>query len=78
MGPEKSTTPSWASSVIRDRGRPRLDFDLPDVESFRPLPTNVSLERMQQGIQQARAWFPDGIPTAEERWSAKTDVEFRL
>ncbi len=74
----KYTTPSSESSVIRDASRPSLDFDLPAPEGFTSLPTPVSLERMQSGIRQMRAWFPAGIPSAEERWRAKTTVEFHL
>ena len=69
---------SSESSVIRDAGRPSLDFDLPNPEGFTSLPTWVSLERMMKGIRQMRAWFPAGIPTPEERWQAKSTQEFKL
>jgi hypothetical protein len=74
----KFTKPSPESSAIRDAARPSLDFDLPDPEGFASLPTWVSLERMMSGIRQMRAWFPAGIPTAEERWRAKSSQEFNL
>ena len=70
--------PSSESSVIRDAGRPSLDFDLPNPEGFTSLPTWVSLERMMKVIRQMRAWFPAGIPTPEERWQAKSTQEFKL
>jgi hypothetical protein len=70
--------PSSASSAIRDAARSSLDFDMPDPEGCTSLPTWVSLERMMKGIREMRAWFPDGIPTAEERWQAKTTQEFKL
>jgi hypothetical protein len=66
------------SSVIRDAGRPSLEFDLPNPEGFTSLPTRVSLVRMRKGIRQMRAWFPAGIPTPEERWQAKSTQEFKL
>ena len=69
---------SSESSVIRDAGRPSLDYDLPNPEGFTSLPTWVSLERMMKGIRQMRAWFPAGIPTPEERWQAKSTQEFKL
>jgi hypothetical protein len=70
--------PSSESSVIRDAGRPSLDFDLPDSEGFTSMPTRVSLERMMKGIREMRAWFPAGIPTPEERWQAKSTQPFNL
>ncbi len=70
--------PSSDSSAIRDAARPSLDFDLPDPEGFTSLPTWVSLERMLSGVRQMRAWFPAGIPTAEERWQAKSTQVFKL
>ena len=70
--------PSSESSVVRDAGRPSLEFDLPNPEGFTSLPTWVSLERMMKGIRQMRAWFPAGIPTPEECWQAKSTQEFKL
>lgn len=32
----------------------------------------------QARIRQIREWFPEAIPTAEERWRAKVQVEFHL
>jgi hypothetical protein len=70
--------PSSESFVIRDSGRPSLDFELPDPEGFTSLPTRVSLERMLKGVRQMRAWFPAGIPSVEERWQAKSTDQFEL
>ena len=78
MEPVNSTTRLSASSVIRDAPRPDLDFELPASEGFTSVAPLVSLERMISGSRQMRAWFPAGIPTAEERWRAKSDVEFCL
>lgn len=78
METEKSTKPSSVSSAIRDAARPSLDFDLPDPDGFTSLPTWVSLDRMIKGIREMRAWFPGGIPTAEERWRTKSNQEFHL
>ena len=57
---------------------PSLDFDLPEGEGIAALPPLVSLEQMIKRSRQLREWFPIGIPTPEERWRAKTDVEFHL
>ena len=78
MEPVNYTTRSFASSVIRDVPRPDLDFELPEAEGFTSVAPLVSLERMISGSRQMREWFPAGIPTAEERWRAKSDVEFCL
>ena len=78
MEPVNSTTRLSASSVIRDAPRPDLDFELPEADGFTSVAPLVSLERMISGSRQMRAWFPAGIPTAEERWRAKSDVEFCL
>ena len=78
MAPEKSTTPSSASSAIRDAAAPSLDLNLPDGEGFRSLPPCLSLERMVERNRQLRQWFPRGLRSAEERWQAKTSVAFEF
>jgi len=70
--------PSSTFFIIRDAGRPSLDFDLLDAEGFVSVPTWVSLERMMKGIRQMRAWFPAGIRTPEERWQAESTDQFEL
>jgi hypothetical protein len=78
MATEKYTTPSSASYEIHDGTSSRLDLTLPDAEGFRSLPPRVSLARMIQRSRQLRRWFPSGLRSAEERWHAKTAVEFHL
>jgi len=57
---------------------PSLELNLPVGETFRALPPQVSLTRFMERNRQLRQWFPAGLRTAEERWQAKTEVEFRL
>lgn len=42
------------------------------------MPPLVSIEHMIRTNKRFRALFPNGIPTEEERWARKRDVEFRL
>jgi hypothetical protein len=67
-----------SSNSSADAPRPSLDLDLPDAEGFRSMPPLVSIEHMIRTNKRFRALFPNGIPTEEERWARKRDVEFRL
>ena len=78
MEPAKFTTPSSASSVIRDAALPSLDLNLPDGEGFDPLPPRVTLAEMAARSQQLRRWFPQGVRTPEERWQARAVEAFKL
>ena len=78
MATEKYTKLSSASCEIHDGTSSGLDLTLPDAEGFRSLPPRVSLARMIQRSRQLRRWFPSGLRSAEERWQAKTAVEFHL
>jgi len=78
MATEKYTTPSSDSCEIREAGAPSLDLTFPDGEPFRSLPPRVSLAQVIERSRPLRRWFPHGLRTAEERWRAKTDVEFHL
>jgi len=42
------------------------------------LPPQLSLAEFIARNRQLREWFPQGIPTPEERLRAKTDAEFVL
>ena len=53
-------------------------LDLPTDSHFTPLPPQVSIEQMIKWSRELREWFPDGVPTAEERWRAKSNLEFTL
>jgi hypothetical protein len=55
-----------------------LDLKLPPGEKFRSLPPLVSIEEMMRRSRQLREWFPAGLPTEQERWRAKSEVEFKL
>jgi hypothetical protein len=63
---------------MHDRPAPSLDLDLPEAEGFRSFPPPVSLAQLIRRNRELRRWFPHGIPTAQERWEAKTADEFRL
>jgi len=78
MDPASYTTPSSASSGIHDARAPSLELNLPDGEGFRSFPPRVSMLEMMRRIRQLRHWFPEGLRRPEERWAAKSDVEFRL
>lgn len=78
MAAETSTTPSFASCETPDSVFAELELKLPDGEGFRSLPPQVSLAKMIQRIRQLREWFPAGLRCPEERWQAKTTVEFQL
>ena len=54
------------------------DLELPFDPDFHPLPPLVSMEIMIERNAQFRKWFPDGIPTEEERLRSKVSEEFIL
>jgi hypothetical protein len=53
---------------------------LPEITEVhpQPLPPLCSIEQMMQRSRELRRWFPAGLPTEEERWLAKSNVEFCL
>jgi hypothetical protein len=78
MDPENYMKPFSASSEIHDAARPSLELNFPAGRGCRWLPPQLSLDQMIQRNRQLRQWFPAGLRTEEERWKAKTGVEFRL
>jgi hypothetical protein len=75
----KPTKPSFESCALHDAPSDGLTgLVLPDGDSFRSLPPQTSLATMIVRSRELRKWFPQSIPTAAERWAAKTDVEFIL
>lgn len=71
--------PSSESSAIHETAVPYGGgLDLPSEPGFVSSPPLVSLAVMAERIRQLRRMFPNGIPTEEERWRRKCDVEFRL
>ena len=78
MEPVNYTTPPSASCEIHNASSLSLELNLPDGEAFRSLPPRVSLAELMQRNRELRQWFPSGLRRAEERWAAKSDVEFRL
>ena len=51
-----------------------LPLDAPPIQT----PPQVSIEVMQRKIEELIKWFPDSIPSAEERWKLKSKVPFEL
>jgi hypothetical protein len=78
FAPENSMKHLSDFCVIRDTSQPSLDLDLPVGEKLRCLPPWVTIERMIHLTRQLRQWFPQGLRSPEERWSAKTVEEFHL
>lgn len=71
-------TPSSDSCVIRDAPRPNPELNFPEGQRFRALPPRLSLAELIRRNRQLRLWFPASLPRPEERWRAKTTMEFRL
>lgn len=54
------------------------DLTLPIGEPPNRLPPCLSIEQMMERIEELRRWFPNALPTQEERLRSKVDVPFRL
>ena len=78
MAAENYSTPSSDSCEIPDASGSSLDLNLPDGEGIRSFPPRVSLAELIARNRQLRRWFPSGLRRTEERWQAKTAVEFHL
>ena len=50
----------------------------PESPGLEPRSSEIPLSEMMRKCRELREWFPDSIPTQEERWAAKRKVEFRL
>ena len=77
-GTRKSWKLSGESSGTGERPAGSGDLILPEGDKFRALPPQVSIKEMMRRSPQIREWFPESVPTAEERWRAKRHAEFRL
>lgn len=78
MATERFTRPSSTSCEIHEEAAPSLDLDFPSGDARRLLPPRIPLATMVQRNRQLRQWFPNGLKSPEERWSAKTTAEFYL
>ncbi len=78
MEAKSYTTHSSVSSEIHDAASSSLTLNFPDGEGFVSFPPCVSMPEMMKRIRQLRRWFPSGVRRAEERWRAKTTLEFHL
>jgi hypothetical protein len=54
-----------------------LDLVLPDSD-FVTQPDKISLSQALLLNEQAKAWFPQSLPTDEERCRERVDIEFKL
>lgn len=72
-------TPSAASFDTTDPTiRNGETLTLPVDRGFQSLPPLVSMAVMIERSSDLRRWFPQGLPTEEERLKTKCDVEFVL
>jgi hypothetical protein len=72
-----STKPSCESCATEAAvGASNLEF--PVEPDFRSLPPWVPMDVMIERIEDFRRWFPNAIPTEEERLAAKVSEEFAL
>lgn len=78
METKSYTTRSCASCEAHDATASSLSLNFPDGEAFVSFPPRVSMAEMIRRNQQLRRWFPHGLRRAEERWQAKTALEFHL
>lgn len=78
MEAKSYTTRSSASCEIHDATSSSLSLNFPDGKGFVSVPPRVSMAEMMRRNQQLRRWFPYGLRRAEERWQAKTALEFHL
>ncbi len=75
----KSMKPSSASCGTRElRADLIVDLDLPVDPDFRSFPPLIPLADYCRRNRELRQWFPNGIPTDEARWQAKSMVPFEL
>ena len=78
MATENSTTPSSVSCKIREVNATDPELRFPEGDGFRALPPLVPLAQMIRRIHRLRRLFPAGLRRSDERWQAKTAVEFTL
>ncbi len=71
-------THSYGSPSDELSSGPVVGLDLPVSPGLEQRPSDIPLSEMIRKCRELRAWFPDSIPTQEERWAAKREVEFRL
>jgi len=67
-----------SGSELHDERCPSLELSLPEGAGIHSLPPRVTLAEMIRRNRQLRQWFPAGLRRADERWAAKTTVEFQL
>lgn len=56
-----------------------FDIEFPIFhESPKPYLPDLSLDQVELKIEELKTWFPDSMPTPEERLKQKVDVPFVL
>jgi len=78
MAAEKSTKRSSEHCASPESGGPLPDLELPEEPEFRSFPPLLPMDEYMKRNRQLRELFPDGLPTLEERWAAKTDDIFEF
>ena len=78
MALEKSTKPSCASLGNLDFTSRLPDLELPEEPDFRSFPALLTMDEFIKRNRQLRHMFPDGLPTLEERWAAKSGDIFEF
>jgi hypothetical protein len=64
--------------ILQDHRADLLDLELPVAPDFVSLPPRRSLEEVLPWMEELRRWFPQSIPSDEQRLAHKVDVEFVL
>jgi len=78
MEPPNSTRESSGQPAeAKSPGQPEW-LDLPAAPDFDAYPPSVPLDDALVLNEQAKAWFPQSMPTPEERLATKCLVEFVL
>lgn len=72
----------YESFLLWTSGRdelPSLDLPMPTGwELFRSRILRALLSQMMRRCRELRLWFPEGLPTEEDRWQTKRHVAFCL
>lgn len=77
-GNQKFMKHSSASCDHREAVLPSLELNFPLSEGFRALPPLIPLAQLASRNRRLRRLFAAGLRSDEERWRAKSDLEFQL
>ena len=62
----------------REEGMVSIDFVLPEGRPSVRQFSRIGFEGMSKRIAELRAWFPEGMTSAKDRWQSKRHIEFTL